>query len=252
MSGAVIRGLDSRESIASGSDQCFLQHCFAFWHDPIDRQQLELALCGHSSETVGQPAVLHVNLYVAAIRDQGLATIPVCGSFVDVTEMGDCVGIEQRLLLFGSAVISSHSNADQNWAILRVVGRNPSNDGQLLFSVHALQGPVDGQRVPGPTVINVPALSDNFHVRSSVPDGSNVRISTLRVPALAASPACLEASLLSFVATFLSRSSCGFAGGRFVIYVISSLPCIVIGIVRGGVGPSWFVVIWILDRHLDC
>jgi len=171
-----------------------------------------------------------VNLYVAAICDQGLATIPVCGSFVDVTEMGDCVGIEQRLLLFGLAVISSHSNADQDWAILRVVSCDSSYDGQLLFSVHALQGPVDGQRVPGPTVINVPALSDNFHVRPSVPDGSDVRIGTLCVPALAASPACLEASLLAFVATFLSRSSCGFAGGRFVIYVIASLPCIVIGI----------------------
>jgi len=241
MSGAVVGGLDPGESIAAGSDQCFLQHCFAFWHNPIDRQQLELALCGHSSETVGQPAILHMNLHFAAIRDQGLATIPVCGSFVDVTEMGDCVGIEQRLLLFGSAVISSHSNANQDWAILRVVSCDSSYDGQLLLSIHAVQRPVDGHGVPGPTMIYVPALSDNLHVRSSVPDGSNVRIDTLCVPALAASPACLEASLFVFVAAFLSRSSCGFAGGRFVINVIASLPCIVIGMVRGGVGPSSIV-----------
>jgi len=114
----VVGGLDPGESIAAGSDQCFLQHCFAFWHDPIDRQQLELALCGHSSETAGQPAILRMNLHFAAIRDQGLAAIPVCGSFVDVTEMGDCVGIDQLLLLCGSAIISSHSNANQDWAIL--------------------------------------------------------------------------------------------------------------------------------------
>jgi len=83
----VIRGLDSAESVAPGLDQCFFQHCFAFWHDPIDGQQLELALCGHSGANVGQPAVLHMDLHFATIRDQGLTTIPVHGPFVDVAEV---------------------------------------------------------------------------------------------------------------------------------------------------------------------
>jgi len=193
-----------------------------------------------------------MNLHLATIHDQGLASIPVCGSFIDVTEMGDCVGIKQRLLLFGSAVISSYTDAGQNWAILHVVSCDSSYDGQLLLSTHAIQRPIDGHGVPGPTVIYVPALSNNFHVRSSVPDGSNVWINTLCMPALAADPACLEASLIAFVAAFLSRSNCGFSGGHFVINVISSLPCIVIGIVRGGVGPLWVIIIvWILDQHLD-
>jgi len=97
----------------------------------------------------------------------------------------------------------------------------------------------------------VPALSDNFHVRSSVPDGSDVRIDTLCVPALAASTARLEASLFALVAAFLSRSDCGFAGGCFVINVVSNLPCIVVGMVRGGVSPAWVIFIWILEKLIN-
>ena len=45
------------------------------WHGPVDRAQLELAVCGHWSEGAGQPAVLRVHLNFAKIRDKGPAAI---------------------------------------------------------------------------------------------------------------------------------------------------------------------------------